>query len=263
MAQAAKRTYEAFAPAYDDFTGQLDYEPWLAETLPLLARHGVGGGSLLDVGCGTGKSLIPMLERGWQVCGCDISPAMLEIAREKIGDGARLEVADMRELPALGSFDLVWSLNDSVNYLEDRDDLEAALGAMRRNLAPQGLLAFDVNTLVAYRRFFGEERIVERGGRRLIWRGRATPDQPAGSICEADVEAEGGEDVEAHTHRQRHFAETTVREALRRSGLALLEVFGQDLSGRLEQPLDEDEHVKALYLARRASGAATFDRSGV
>jgi SAM-dependent methyltransferase len=249
----AKRAYDALAPAYDDFTGTLDYEPWLAEVLPRLERYRLPGKRLLDVGCGTGKSLIPMLERGWEASGCDISPAMLAIARAKIGDVARLELADMRELPRLGEFDLVWSLNDSVNYLADGAELEAALAGMRRNLAPGGLIVFDVNALLTYRTFFAERRVVERDGLRLIWNGRASADQPPGSFCEADLEAEGvvtDEPLVPHTHRQRHLPEAEVLAALAAADLECLDVFGQAEDGTLSQPFEELRHVKALYFAR-------------
>jgi SAM-dependent methyltransferase len=252
---AATRAYEAFAPAYDRFTATLDYEPWLAEVLPRLERHGLPGRRLLDVGCGTGKSLIPMLERGWQVSGCDISRAMVEIARHKVGERARLEVADMRELPRFGAFDLVWSLNDSVNYLIDRSELGAALEGMRANLADRGLLVFDLNSLLTYRTVFAERRVVEHDGGGLVWTGSASSDQPPGSICEATIEVEGalaGEQIEPHTHRQRHFPEAEVLTALEDAGLDCLDVFGQDVDGGLEQPLDESRHVKALYFARPA-----------
>lgn len=250
---AAKHAYDTIAPAYDDFTGTLDYEPWLAEVLPRLERYGLRGKRLLDVGCGTGKSLIPMLERGWQASGCDISPAMVEIARAKVGDAVRLEVADMRELPRLGEFDVVWSLNDSVNYLADRAELEAALAGMRRNLAPGGLLVFDVNLLHTFRTMFAERIVVESDGRRLVWTGRASPEQPPGSICEADFEVEGGrpgEEPAPHTHRQRHFPEADVLAALRDAGLECIDVFGQDQKATLTQPADELRHHKALYIAR-------------
>jgi SAM-dependent methyltransferase len=250
---AALRAYEAFAPAYDAFTVELDYEPWLVEVLPRLERYGLPGKRLLDVGCGTGESLIPMLDRGWRVVGCDIAPAMVEIAREKVGKRAQLEVADMRELPSFGVFDLVWSLNDSVNYLVDRAELEAGLAGMRVNLHSGGLLVFDLNTLRTYRTFFAERHVVEHAGGRLIWTGNASSEQPPGSICEATFEVEGGlatEQVEPHTHRQRHFPEAEVLTALESVGLRCLGVFGQDNRGVLEQPLDELRHVKALYVAR-------------
>ena len=256
----AKRAYDVFAPAYDDFTGSLDYEGWLAEVLPRLKGYGLTGRRLLDVGCGTGKSLLPMLKRDWEVVGCDISLAMLEIAREKVGDLVRLEVADMRELPSFGDFDLVWSLNDSVNYLLDVGDLEAALKTMRENLAIGGLLVFDVNTALAYRTFFAEHRVVEGNGRRMIWNGHASSDQAPGSICEATFEVEGRSGESAHmrhTHRQRHFLEAEVLGALEGAGLECLGVFGQEREGSLHQPVDETKHVKMLYFARASFGKST------
>ena len=57
---------------------------------------------------------------------------MVEIARGKVGEAARLSVADMRELPVFGEFDLVFCLDDAVNYLLSGDELERALSGMRR-----------------------------------------------------------------------------------------------------------------------------------
>ncbi len=258
-ARWAELTYEAIASVYDDFTAHHDYEGWLSELLPALERHGLRGRRLLDVGCGTGKSFMPMLARGWQVTGCDISASMLELAREKAGQAAELSAADMRELPLFGEFDLVWALDDAVNYLLSAEELERALGGMRRNLAPTGLLLFDVNTLLAYRTFFAETEVVERGGRRLVWRGQAAPDTPPGSICEAhlfleapDPAAEAVDDGKPlGTHRQRHFPEAEVLAALDRAGLECLDVFGITHEGILRQPLDETTtHTKAIFIAR-------------
>lgn len=241
--------YEAFATAYDDFTVGLDYEPWLEEALPRLEGWGLAGKRLLDVGCGTGKSLIPMLERGWRCSGCDISPAMVRMARERVGERARLTVADMRHLPRLGSFDLVWALNDSVNYLLDRQ-LGLAFSAMRENMTDTSLLVFDLNTLLSYRTFFAERHVVEHAGRRLIWHGEARRDHAPGAIATARFEIEG-EVSGTHVHPQRHFPEEEVREALAAADLEILEVLGQDNDGGLHQPLRELDHVKALYIARK------------
>jgi SAM-dependent methyltransferase len=256
----AEIAYEAIAPVYDDFTAHHNYELWLGELLPKLERHGLRENRLLDVGCGTGKSFIPMLQRGWVVSACDISPAMVELARAKVGDAANLTVADMRDLPRFGEFDLVWCLDDAVNYLLSADELERALSGMRANLGPGGLLMFDVNALSAYRTFFAEEEIVERDGRRLIWRGRAAADAPPGSICEASFEVEpldeeGGPPIAPELHRQRHFPEAEVLAALARAGLECLDVFGHGHDGIPKQPLDEVAHSKAVYIARAASSS--------
>lgn len=253
--QGAEEAYEAIAAVYDDFTAHHDYELWLGNLLPKLRHHGLRGRRLLDVGCGTGKSFLPMLQRGWEVTACDISPSMLDLARAKVGPAAQLSVADMRQLPVFGEFDLVWCLDDAVNYLLSTEELEGALGGMRANLAPGGLLMFDVNCLRSYRTFFAEEQRVERGGRRLIWRGQGSADAEPGTFGEArfeiEPEIEGGE-VETHVHHQRHFPEAAVRESLERAGLRCLDVYGHGFDAVPKQPVEELVHSKAVYIACRA-----------
>lgn len=253
----AEIAYQAIAPVYDDFTAHHDYELWLGNLLPELKRLGLQGNRLLDVACGTGKSFIPMLERGWEVTASDISPAMVELARGKVGDAVDLSVADMRELPDFGRFDLVWCLDDAVNYLLSGAELEQALNGMSRSLGPGGLLMFDVNALVAYRTFFAEEVVIERGDRRLVWKGRSSPDFAPGSITEASfevlpLEGEGGPLIAPEMHRQRHFPEAEVLAGLESAGLECLEVFGHGEDAVLKQPFDDEVHHKAVYLARAA-----------
>lgn len=57
----------------------------------------------------------------------------------------------MRDLPVLGQFDLISSLNDAINNVLDAQQLLATLRGFRRNLAPGGVVVFDVNTLATFR----------------------------------------------------------------------------------------------------------------
>lgn len=253
----ALRTFQAMAPVYDDFTAHYDYEGWLADLLKVLEVHGLAGRRLLDVACGTGKSFLPMLPRGWQITGCDISPAMLALAKEKAGEAVELSVADMRELARLGEFDLVWALDDAVNYLLSVEELEKALRGMRDNLAETGLLLFDVNELLAYRTFYAEVSVIERGGRRFTWRGLSSGEVAPGAMFESRLEVErldddgtAGEQAEISLHRQRHFPEAEVLEALDSAGLECLDIYGHGLDGIPVQPLDTSIHTKAIYIAR-------------
>lgn len=246
------------APVYDEFTHLNDYETWFGTLLPALEKHGLRHGRLLDVGCGSGKAFAPMLGRGWSIQGCDVSPAMLELAREKGGADVRVDVADMRELPRFGEFELVWALNDPVNYMLDAEELELALGGMRQNLAPGGLLMFDANTISAYRGFFCEETVIERDGWRLIWRGRSKPEDPPGTVFEASFEAEplagrDGSPIAPELHRERHFPEAEILGAIAAAGLECLDVFGYTDEDGLVDPLDEVGHYKAIYIARAAN----------
>lgn len=259
--QWAEIAYEAIAPVYDDFTAHHDYDLWLGELMPKLEKHGIPGRRLLDVACGTGKSFIPMLDAGWEVTACDISPKMVAIAREKVGGRAELSVADMRDLPVFGEFDLVFCLDDAVNYLLGSEELEQALRGMRRNLAADGLLMFDVNTLEAYQTFFAEEVVVERDGRRMVWKGRSSPDAPPGTIAEASFAVEplepgAGPAIAPELHRERHFPEAEVLEALGRAGLECLDVYGHHHDAIPKQPLDEIGHTKGVYIARAAEGTS-------
>src|SRR3954464_15001791 len=170
----ARETYDAFAPIYNEFNYQNDYEMWLGETLlPELEKHGLKRGRALDVGCGTGRAFGPLLPRGWGGRACDHSPGMLERAPEEGGERGQLDAVDMRELPVYGEFELVLSLNDAVNYLLGDDDLEQALARMCANLAADGLLLFDVNSKGTYEFGFwsGNSHTVEHDGRSWTWLG--------------------------------------------------------------------------------------------
>jgi SAM-dependent methyltransferase len=247
---SAQETYDAFAAVYDDFNHNYKYERWTGRLLACAEEAGLEGDRLLDVGCGTGLSFIPMLDRGWRVTGCDISPAMLELARAKVGDAATLLTADMRELPELGEFDLVWAVNDAVNYLLSTHEFEAALRGMRGNLAPGGILLFDANTVNSYRSFFSNECVVEWNGKRFHWQGKVPgAEAPPGSIHEARFDGEG-EGVEAHVHRQRHFVEAEVLAAIDGAGLRCLAVLGES-DGDLQPGLDEEVNTKVVYVCSR------------
>src|SRR3954463_4081721 len=115
--------YELLAPFYDSYTREYGHELWLENLEAIAIEHGLRGNRLLDVGCGTGKSFLPMLARGYEVTGCDLSPAIVERARAAAGGAAGVLVAAARALPVLGRFDLVTSLDDALNYVLSDEEL--------------------------------------------------------------------------------------------------------------------------------------------
>ena len=246
--------YEAFAPIYNEFNHLNDYEKWLGQVLlPELEKHGLKRGRALDVGCGTGRAFPPLLRRGWEVRACDLSPAMLERAREEGGREVELDVVDMRELPDYGEFELVLSLNDAVNYLLGDGDPAQALARMRANLADDGLLLFDVNSKGTYDSgaWSGGEHTVEHGGRSWTWRGIGEVEGEP-SVFETRIE---GDDIEPIVHRERFRSEPEVREAMAAAGLDCLAALGmQEVDDQiiLSDPPDENRDYKVVYIGAKA-----------
>ncbi|HYC81952.1 MAG TPA: class I SAM-dependent methyltransferase [Solirubrobacterales bacterium] len=249
---AAFSTYEKFAEIYDDFNFRNDYEMWLGrKLLPELEQRGLRMGRALDVGCGTGRAFGPLLKRGWQVHGCDISPAMLARAREQFGDAVRLDVADMRELPVFGQFELVLAMNDAVNYLIGDGELELALRGMRANLAPDGLLLFDCNSRLMVRLAYEPtEDEVMKDGRRWTWTGLGRADESV-PVYQVRIEGDGTEPI---INQERYFQIDEVEAAVAAARLDLVAVLGQREEGTevvLREPPDDDADHKIVYIARR------------
>ena len=96
-----------------------------------------GFADVLDVGCGTGTTLSAILTAHPGVCarGIDLSPEMIAVAHERLGDDADVQVADAERLPLTdGSVDLVTCV-DSLHHYPDPG---AALAEMHRVTRPGG-----------------------------------------------------------------------------------------------------------------------------
>jgi glycine/sarcosine N-methyltransferase len=110
----------------------------------LFAKHGVQ--RILDCACGTGHDLVMFHDMGLEVCGSDLSDAMLAQARNHVaGRSISLQKADYLDLPEhYGvAFDAVVCLSNSINeVLTDAGTLQA-LNSMRSVLRTGGILVFD------------------------------------------------------------------------------------------------------------------------
>jgi SAM-dependent methyltransferase len=254
----ARAAYATLAPHYDRFTDGYDHEQWLKEIEARAIAAGLRGRRALDIACGTGKSFAPLLARGYAVTACDISPEMVDVAREKFGDEVEdLFVADMCELPRIGVFDLVTCLNDAVNYLLAEDELEAAFRGVAGLLAPGGVYAFDVNSLSTFRTAFAQTFVREDEGGLFCWRGEAPATLGAGDAAAATLEAfvetdDGLWERASSRHVQRHHPAAAIHAALAAAGLECAAVAGQRAGGHLDDHVDETEHIKVVYFAHLA-----------
>jgi len=127
----------------------------LYDSVPLYAaRQDVGfyveeakatRGTVLEVGCGTGRILLPIARAGIPITGIDGSKQMLERCRAKLqGERATLVLHDMRDFDLSVKFDLIIAPFRVVQHLTTIDDQLRFLATVARHLAPQGRLIFDV-----------------------------------------------------------------------------------------------------------------------
>lgn len=264
----AMAAYDALAPFYDAYTRSYDHERWLANLERIAVEAGLRGRRLLDVACGTGKSFMPMLSRGYEIVACDISSAMVDRARHRSGlEPTELFVADMCDLPELGAFDLVTCLDDSLNYLLSKRDVERTFAGVARNLRPGGLFIFDMNSLAVYGRIFSRDAVLETDEAVFCWRGTGEGTVAPGVTRDATIEifSETERGCWARTsslHRQRHYEPAVIHSLLRTAGFELVDLYGQVTGARLEQPADESRHLKLVYLCRRVSAPAATQAGG-
>jgi ubiquinone/menaquinone biosynthesis C-methylase UbiE len=141
--------YERFAYFYAK-GAYPQYSARMAELLPsVFERFGVKPQTILDLACGEGAFAVAMAKKSFQVTGVDLSPNMLQFARERAEkENAKVEflLQDMRYLPFEERFDLVTCWYDSLNYLLQLEELEKAFAGVYRTLKKGGLFIFDMNT---------------------------------------------------------------------------------------------------------------------
>jgi len=104
-------------------------------------------GSVLELGCGTGRKLIPIASDGHPSTGLDLSPEMLAEARRQ-ADERSLTVewvqGDMRAFDLGRTFDLVFIAANSLLHLHEAADLVSCFRSVRAHLAPGARFVFDV-----------------------------------------------------------------------------------------------------------------------
>lgn len=75
--------YSSFAQVYDLFMDNVPYEEWSRYLISLLKEYQVTDGTVVELGCGTGKMTRLLADAGYDMVGVDNSAEMLEIAGER------------------------------------------------------------------------------------------------------------------------------------------------------------------------------------
>lgn len=140
-------------------------------------------GPILDLGCGTGRILAPLVDEGLEVFGIDISEKMLAICQEKLGPdipNARLIQGDIRNFALNERFATILVPGFSIQLLLETEDLDACLKTCLGHLRPGGQLVMPMympwemlesGSEQAPLELRRESEVDEMGQRYLAWQG--------------------------------------------------------------------------------------------
>lgn len=141
------KVFDAYAAYYDLLYKDKDYEAEVEYVRLLMANQGVTCGSILELGCGTGKHAELFALMGFSVHGIDMSQAMVKEANKRksadLADLLHFETGDVRDYRVDRKFDVVVSLFHVASYQTTNEDLSRMFDTASRHLKPGGIFIFD------------------------------------------------------------------------------------------------------------------------
>ena len=138
--------YGDFAYFYDKLMYDLDYEKIYKFIREVLGKKSLEPELILEMACGTG-GLTEKLARDYKIHAFDLSDDMLSVCENKIrSKNLKLFKQNMVGFSAPASYDAIFSVGDSLNYVTDEKDFEAAIKSSYDHLKDGGIFIFDLNT---------------------------------------------------------------------------------------------------------------------
>ncbi|MCI0484037.1 MAG: class I SAM-dependent methyltransferase [candidate division NC10 bacterium] len=228
---------------------------------------GQAGSPVLELGCGTGRVLIPIARAGVEIVGLDFSPAMLAVCREKLSREtadvqARVQLvhADMRKFALGQEFRLVTIPFRSFQHLLTVEEQLSCLSSIHTHLVPGGRLVLDVFN-PSLPRLVDDRYLVEAeqepaftmpDSRRVVRQSRLVSRDLARQILEVEftytvTTTEGGEERLTYRAPIRYLFRFEAEHLLARSGFTV-EVIWADYD---RSPYGTKDPGELIFIARR------------
>ena len=243
--------YAKLADIYDYLMQGVDYDGWADYIGEIFDRFKCRPGRVLDLAWGTGNSSLPLARRGFKVLGLDLAPQMINQARDKAAAAeipAEFMVADMTDFWLPEPVEAVTCFQDGFNYLLDDEQLEQAFTCVARNLAPGGLVIFDLNNLERLDNGFPQIDYAEEDNLSLICESNFNRQDRIWEITLICFVKRGDMyEKFRETHREKDHDRDNVVRLLHGAGLELLDIF----SAFTFDPPQPDSR-RLFYVATRA-----------
>jgi len=208
----------------DEYDEDLAGHPLFDFDEEVLSRHLHQPGLVIDFGCGTGRTVVPLAKRGFQTLAVDLSPQMLErVGAKAAGEGVRVDrvCANLVELDCLadGIADYAVCLFSTFGMIRGRENRHKILTHARRILKPDGLFILHAHNLW--------QNLWTSPGRRWVvrhlWEAARKKDVELGDKF---FDYRGIPQVYLHVFRKRE-----LLRAIRAAGLKVRELITLEISG--------------------------------
>ena len=230
---------------------------------------GESGGPVLEVGCGTGRVLIPTARAGIEIVGLDLSPHMLAVCRDRLDKEpaevqarATLVEADMRNFDLAQKFALVTTPFRPFQHLTTVADQIACLQAIHRHLEPGGRLVLDIfnPSLIALTRdnlgeeFGDEPEFTTPDGRRVLRRHKTVARDYVNQINDSELiyhvtHPDGRQETLVHAFQMRYLFRFEAEHLLARCGFRIEHLY----SDFKKSPIGQSGPGELLFIAQKVA----------
>lgn len=244
--------YTSFAENYDLLMQDVDYTARTEYLLSVFEKYSKRPTLMLDLACGTGSFSNEFAKKGIQVIGVDISPEMLNIAKEK-SEKENMDVLylcqDASELDLYGTVDGAICCMDSINHITEREVLKEAFKKVSLFLEPECLFVFDVNTLYKHKEVLANNTFVlEEDNLYCVWQNEYFEDEALTEITLDFFKKEKGNIYNRCEQfiEERAYSEDELKALLANAGFSVEAIF-DDMSF---EPLRSTSE-RAIFVAKK------------
>src|SRR3990167_3820397 len=215
-------------------------------------------GPIFEPMCGTGRFLIPILERGFDIEGSDASQYMLSVCIEKCNSkklNPKLYQQFLQQMAFKNRYSLIFIPSGSFGLIVNIEEAKKCLKILYDHLLPNGKLVFEIETLRAIPNNLGnsQERYVDRedGGKILLTTLSSyhKENQVLQTICHYDFISNNKKiQTEIETFQVRLYQDKEIDEWLKDTGFKIISRYG-DYNQR---PSNEDDEL-IIYECEKVS----------
>ena len=228
--------YTTLAEIYDSVMQDVDYETWADYIDEIIMHHHPEARDLLELACGTGTMALSLEELGFfNITATDGAPEMVKAAQEKgdkVNSEVDFQVVDFLDIRLDKTFDVVFMVFDSVNYLHKKEEVGQLFEQVSGVLRDNGIFIFDFTTPRNSRKAI---KVLNNNSRRVnpfmrfhresTYNAKERIHTNRFHIEKTDVDGSGKREMIEETHRQKIYTFEEMCNITEKSEFTLLEAY--------------------------------------